>query len=94
MEKSLLDAAAKIWIHQGAWLRANARRERRLFVKRWLKAQSDKDKERRKKARWSMLTPCSEACLELKGGFVSLSGVPAGSFKETRSQELHELGFT
>ncbi len=31
MEKSLLDAAAKIWIHQGAWLRANARRERRLF---------------------------------------------------------------
>ena len=94
MEKSLLDAAAKIWIHQGSWLRANARRERRLFVKRWLKAQSDKDKERRKKARWSMLTPCSEACLELKGGFVSLSGVPAGSFKETRSQELHELGFT
>jgi len=63
-------------------------------VKRWLKAQSDKDKDRRKKARWSMLTPCSEVCLELKGGFVSLSGVPAGSFKETRSRELHELGFT
>jgi hypothetical protein len=74
--------------------RQNARRERRLFVKRWYKAQSDKDKERRKKARWAMLTPASEVCLELKGGFVSPSGVPAGSFKEGRSRDLHELGFT
>jgi hypothetical protein len=94
MERSLLDSTAKIWIHQGAWLRANSPRERRLFVKRWLKAQSDKDKERRKKGRWAMLTPCSEVCLELKGGFVSLLGVPAGPFKESRSRDLHELGFT
>jgi hypothetical protein len=94
MEKSLLAPTAKIWIHQGAWLRANARRERRLFVKRWVKAQADRDKERRKKARWAMLTPSSEVCLELKGGFVSLSGMPVGSLKESRSRDLHELGFT
>lgn len=94
MEKSLLDPTAKIWIHQGPWLRANARRDRSLFVKRWLRAQADKHKDRRKKARWAMLTPSSEACLQLKGGFVSLSGMPVGSFKETRSRDLHELGFT
>jgi len=94
MEKSLLDPTAKIWIHQGPWLRANARRDRSLFVKRWLRAQADKHKDRRKKARWAMLTPSSEACLELKGGFVSLSGMPVGFFKETRSRDLHELGFT
>src|SRR5439155_22210587 len=63
-------------------------------VKRWLRAQADKHKGRRKKARWAMLTPSSEVCLELKGGFVSLSGMPVASFKETRSRDLHELGFT
>jgi len=94
MEKSLLGPTAKIWIHQGAWLRANARRERRLFVKRWIKAQADRDKERRKKARSAMLTPSSEVYLELKGGFISLSGISVGSLKESRSRDLHELGFT
>ena len=94
MEKSLLDPTAKIWIHQGPWLRANAQRDQSLFVKRWLRAQADKHKGRRKKARWAMLTPSSEVCLELKGGFVSLSGMPVASFKETRSRDLHELGFT
>ena len=94
MEKSLLDPTAKIWIHQGPWLRVNARRDRSLFVKRWVKAQADKHKNRRKKARWAMLTPCSGVCSELKGGFVSPSGMPVGFFKETRSRDLHELGFT
>ena len=51
MEKSLSDPTAKLWIHQGPWLRANARRERRLFVKRWVRAQADEDKDRRRKAR-------------------------------------------
>jgi hypothetical protein len=63
-------------------------------VERWVRGQAEKHKDRRKKARWAMLTPCSEVCLELKGGFVSLSGMPVGSFKETRSRDLHELGFT
>jgi hypothetical protein len=94
METSLLDPAAKLWIYQGHWLRANARRERNLFVQRWLRVQADGDKQRRKRARWAMLTPSSEVCLELKGGFVSLSGMPLGSLKRTRSRDLHELGFT
>lgn len=94
MEKSLLDPTAKVWIHQGHWLRANARRERNLSVKRWLRAQADDDRERRKRARWATLTPSSELCLELKGGFLSLSGKPVGFFKQTRSRDLRELGFT
>jgi len=94
MEKSLLDPTAKVWIHQGHWLRANARRERNLSVKRWLRAQADDDRERRKRARWATLTPSSELCLELKGGFLSLSGKPLGFFKQTRSRDSRELGFT
>jgi len=94
MEKSLLDPRAKVWIHQGHWLRANARRERNLSVKRWLRAQADDDRERRKRARWATLTPSSELCLELKGGFLSLSGKPLGFFKQTRSRDSRELGFT
>ncbi len=78
----------------GHWLRANARRERNLSVKRWLRAQADDDRERRKRARWATLTPSSELCLELKGGFLSLSGKPVGFFKQTRSRDLRELGFT
>jgi hypothetical protein len=94
MEKSLRDPAAKVWIHQGTWLRANARTDRNLFVQRWFNAQSDEDTERQKRARWAALTPTLETCIEVKGGFVSLSGTPLGTLKETRSRDLHELGFT
>jgi hypothetical protein len=59
MEKSLLDPTAKVWIHQGAWLRTNAPRERRLFVKRWLKAQSDKDKKADHEIYMSLVSPSS-----------------------------------
>ena len=94
MEKSLLDPAAKIWIHQGPWLRAASRRDRNLTVMRWLRAQDTRNDNRRKKARWSMLTPACETRLELMGGFLSLTGAPLGSLKKTRSRDLYELGFT
>ena len=94
IEKSLRDPSAKLWIHQGSWLRANARKHRNLYVERWFAAQTSRSKKRSKKARWSALTPSHETVLELKGGFVSLAGIPLGSLKEDRSRDLHELGFT
>jgi hypothetical protein len=94
MEKSLLDPAAKIWIHQGQWLRLRSQSCQNLIVMRWLRAQHTRNHNRRKKARWSMLTPAGETCLELMGGFLSLTGASLGSLKKTRSKELHELGFT
>jgi hypothetical protein len=94
IERSLLDPAAKVWIYQGDWLRLNRRTERNLYVRRWTRAQSNKNRKRSKKARWSILTPRHEDRLELKGGFISAAGEPLGSLKRDRSKELHELGFT
>jgi hypothetical protein len=94
IERSLRDPSAKLWIHQGSWLRANARKDRNLYVKRWHDAQTSRIEKRRKKARWSALTPLHETVLELKGGFVSLAGARLGTLKEGRSRDLHEFGFT
>jgi hypothetical protein len=66
-EVAARDPSAKLWIHQGRWLRANARKDRNLYVKRWHAAQTSRSKKRNKKARWSALTPLRETVLELKG---------------------------
>jgi hypothetical protein len=94
VERSLLDPSAKLWIHQGPWLRAAARCHRNLLVERWIQAQTKGSRKRRKKAIWSMLTPACETRLEIKGGFLTLSGSSLGSLKERRSSDLHERGFT
>jgi hypothetical protein len=94
VEKSLLDPAAKMWIHQGLWLRY--RSHRHLLVARWTQKQKQTslDKDRQKKANWASLTPHEETRIDLKGGFLTLDGVPLGELKETRSQDINELGFT
>jgi hypothetical protein len=94
VEKSLRDPDAKLWPHQGVWLRYARRTDQNLLVDRWLARQCDPDKKLRKKAKRSMLTPVVETLLELKGGFLSSSGEPLGTFKPTRSKDIHELGYT
>jgi len=94
IESSLLDPAAKVWIHQGSWLRYARGKDRNLEVPRWLAAQTSRNRKRRRKARWSTLTPRNERHLELIGGFLSLDGTSLGSLKPTRSRDLYELGFT
>jgi hypothetical protein len=94
VEKSLLNPAAKVWIHQGRWLRPARLVDRGLAVARWVRGQTDPNKKRRRKAIWSMLTPKSEHHLELKGAFLSLAGASQGTLKPTRSKDLYELGFT
>jgi hypothetical protein len=41
-----------------------------------------------------MLTPSDETVLELKGGFLAVSGASLGTFKPKRALDIHELGFT
>jgi len=94
VEKSLLDADAKVWIHQGIWLRRARKTDCNLFVARWISQQAHSDEKRRKRAIRSMLTPSNETLVELKGGFIMLTGMPLGSRKPTRAQDIHELGFT
>lgn len=94
VEKSLLDPAAKVWIHQGLWLRHAKRTHPQLVVARWVQEEASLDPQRRKKATWASLTPREETRIDLKGGFLTLAGVPLGKSKRTRSEDIYELGFT
>lgn len=94
VERSLRDRDAKVWPHQGVWRRYARKSDRNLLVGRWLALQDDPDKKRRKRAKRSMLTPAEESLLELKGGFLSPTGTPLGTFKPQRSKDIHELGYT
>jgi hypothetical protein len=94
IERSLLDRDAKIWIHQGLWLRHARREDRQLAVARWIEAQESSRANRRKKAIWASLTPARETMIDVKGGFIALSGDRLGTLKRTRAREIHEVGFT
>jgi hypothetical protein len=87
------DSAAKIWIHQGRWLRGQARADRMLSVERW-REDCAPDADTKKKARWSQLTPEFEDRIDLKGGFVTMEGESLGSLKPARSKNINRHGFT
>jgi hypothetical protein len=93
MRATVEDEDAKVWIHQGQWLRAPSLAKRLLRVERWQEHASS-DKCTRKRARWSQLTPADEDRIDLKGGFVALEGEPLGSLKPTRSMNINQHGFT
>ncbi len=92
---SLEAASAKIWIHQGLWLRLCRHRERVLTVPRWQFGLSSEDRRTRKLARWGALAPVTEERIVVKGAFI-LDGRPANFGKPhgVRASELHSLGFT
>jgi hypothetical protein len=94
VESSLRDPSAKLWPHQGVWVRYGRRADQNLLVSRWVARQSDTDEKRRKRAIRSMLTPAEESLLELKGGFLSRTGKPLGTLKPQRSNDIHNLGYT
>lgn len=95
VEKSLLDGEAKVWIHQGAWLRQRRNSDRNLHVPRWRAKCGSSDSSCRKKALWGSLTPADEPNLDIKGGFLDLQGTPLGnSLKPSRSTDIHNYGFT
>jgi len=92
---SLEAKAAKLWIHQGPWLRLCRRAERVLAVPRWQIGLTSEDRRTRKLARWGSLVPATEARVVVKGAFI-LDGRPAalGKTPHVRASELHTLGFT
>ena len=93
MRATVEDEDAKVWIHQGQWLRAPSLAEKLLGVERWQEEVAS-DKCTRKRARWSQLTPAGEDRIDLNGGFVTLGGEPLGSLKPTRSMNINQNGFT
>jgi hypothetical protein len=95
VERSIAHPRAKVWIHQGLWLRCARRTDRVLRIAAWQGGlESDVD-DRRKKARWGMLAPHTESLLLLKGAYFH-EGRPLKGRKDPadRARELHELGFT
>lgn len=93
LEKSIGDSEAKVWIHQGAWLRAPRASDKLLRVTRWNKSLAA-EKVTRKRARYAELIPWTETRIDFKGGFVTLSGKPLGSLKPNRAETIHKQGFT
>lgn len=94
---SLMHPDAKIWIHEGIWLRppGGMKIHRNLNVARWCK-------ETEKWAHWSKLTPLEEK-IEIKGAYLNKDGneVPKELVSEfrmkasaIRSKRLYKYGYT
>lgn len=95
VKSSLLHPWAKVWIHQGLWLRRARREHRVLLIPAWQRQLSANDRRRRKLVRWGALAPSRETRFLLKGGYVrGRKWLKVGKPSVTRARELHELGFT
>lgn len=94
-QASMRAPGAKVWIHQGLWLRHAKREDRVLRVPRWQTPRSECPRCC-KLAQWGMLAPApmGVGLLELKGGFLDKDGRAVGTKKPQRALELHSLGFT
>ena len=92
---SLLDNAAKLWIHQGLWLRHAQRTDRQLRVDRWDYRRPGLNPTHRKRALMAALLPAHETLLDIKGGFLhAQTGISLRSLKPTRAGDIHAFGFT
>ena len=92
-KKSLLHRDAKVWIHQGSWIRLRRKKDRNICVKRWMKNRSCPFNN--KKILYGMLSPQNEILIDLKGGYIDLQGKPSGQNpKINRDQDIHRFGFT
>jgi hypothetical protein len=91
VERSLAHPEAKLWIHQGSWLRHARKSDGRLRIRRWLAYKwAEKHKDL-----WSSLAPGDETRIDIKGAPVALDGTPLStSLKPTRGQQIHDAGFT
>jgi hypothetical protein len=95
LEQSLLHPWAKLWIHQGLWLRYARREHRVLRVAPWQSQLSSQVKRSRKLTRWGCLAPEFESAFVIKGGFVYPNGLPRlGTPPKDRAADLHSCGFT
>lgn len=94
-EASLSHCDAKIWIHQGLWLRYNQSPGIRLDA--WRKDSSVVYSTRENNLlRWGSLCPDHEEIIEIKGGYVFKDTLEQLDFnlKPFRKDEIHRFGFT
>jgi hypothetical protein len=94
VEKSIAHLDAKVWIHQGLWLRHAKKDHYLLHVDRWGRQRASTDAQRRKRATWASLIPDLETRIDVKGAFLTLTSEPLGTMKPTRAHDIYELGFT
>ena len=91
VERSLLHSEAKLWIHQGLWLRHSKKSDGKLAVRRWLAYKWKKTHQQL----WPRLIPRNETRIELKGGPLTIDGTPlTRSVKPTRGRQIFEAGYT
>lgn len=91
VRRSLLHPEAKLWIHQGPWLRRPKKTDRQLGVRRWLAYKWKK----KHKQHWPSLIPRNETRIDLKGAPLRLDGTPLPKcLKPNRGQQICEAGFT
>ncbi len=93
LDRTLADSDAKVWIHQGTWLRSPRPPDKLLRIERWT-IEAAQDRASRKRARYAQLVPRDEDRIDFKGGFVRLDGTSLGTYKPDRSNHIHEQGFT
>ncbi len=95
IEASLCHRDAKIWIHEGAWLTDIRPTDRNLTVNYWEQNADKITLQHRFEPIWAKLTPESETQLEFKGGCVDMTFKAIDAqLKPSRSQELHDHGYT
>jgi hypothetical protein len=95
VEKSLSSSEAKVWIHQGFWLRYRPLSDRKILVQRWVSKLKSPLRCDRKKAMWGTLCASGENRIEIKGAFVDADGTQLSvSLKPFRGEQIHEFGFT
>ena len=95
VEASLSGTDAKVWIHQGDWLRRKRHSDRNLMTPRWLQNSESMNLRCGKIGVWAQLTPAQETRVVLKGGAVDHGNQSLGIvLKPSRSQELYDFGFT
>jgi hypothetical protein len=84
---------AKVWIHQGSWARQQPIADGVLSIARW--STGSKETKVRKTARLASLAPATEDRLRVLGGWITLDSRESfGTAKPTRSQDLHDFGWT
>lgn len=94
VERSLLSPGAKLWIHQGRWLRIAKRADRNICA--WMNRQgSCPATSGERKLIWGSLSPKDETRIDVKGVFLTLTGTPKNKrLKPRRGKDIHDFGFT
>src|SRR5207247_2371391 len=96
VRESLSRPSAKVWIHQGHWLRYSNNAERCLSAKRWANQDpASLCKCQKRKLRYGGLCPARETRINLMGAFLTLVDNPSEFVvKSDRGRDIHEFGFS